>query len=83
MSHVTRLFTGGAVAAAALLAGANLTVTAGQLRPTGEQINKKTQTTLVSGTSGGIAGIGTPPATKAPPVGRVSWREITNYNDRH
>lgn len=61
----------------------DLTVTAGQSRGTGEQINKKTQTTLVSGTSGGIAGIGTPPATKAPPVGRISWREITNYNDRH
>ena len=59
----------------------DLSVTAGQARPTGETINQKTQTTLVSGTSGGIAGIGTPPATKAPPIGRVSWREITNYND--
>ncbi len=60
----------------------NLTVTPGQARATGEQINQITQTTLVSGTSGNIKGIGTPGAAKAPPVGRVSWREITNYNDQ-
>lgn len=60
----------------------DLSVTAGQSRATGEQINQRTLTTLVSGSSGGLAGVGVTPPIKVPPVGRLSWREITNYNDQ-
>ncbi|MEO8938703.1 MAG: PilC/PilY family type IV pilus protein [Burkholderiaceae bacterium] len=60
----------------------DLFITQGQTRATGERINTRTTTTLVAGTSGNI---GAPPlniTSKAPPVGRITWREITNYNDR-
>ena len=65
----------------------DLTITGGELRATGEKISKKTQATLVSGTSGKIDGIsgrdlsGAQIQTKVPPVGRINWREITNWND--
>jgi len=60
----------------------DLTLTAGQNQATGEVINKKTQTTLVSGTAGTISNPGGNVTTKAPPTQEINWREITNYNDR-
>ena len=59
----------------------DLTLSPGQLRGTGEQINNKTQATLVSGTLGKIDTPGPVIPAKAPPVGRINWREITNWND--
>ena len=65
----------------------DLNLNPGQLRATGEQINNKTQTTLVSGTLGKIDGTRDANgnlvalSAKAPPVGRINWREITNWND--
>ena len=59
----------------------DLTIDAGLTRATGEQINKKTQATLVSGTLGKIATPGPVIPSKTPPVGRINWREITNWND--
>ncbi|MGI9025752.1 MAG: pilus assembly protein, partial [Burkholderiaceae bacterium] len=59
----------------------DLTIEAGQTRATGEQINKKTQATLVSGTLGKIDTPGPVIPSKTPPVGRINWREITNWND--
>ena len=60
----------------------DLTLTGGEIRATGEVINKKTQTTLVSGTLGKIGGFGDQTPIKVPPVGRINWREITNWNDK-
>ena len=60
----------------------DLVLDQGLTRATGEQIDKRTQTTLVSGTSSKIDASGVV-NSKAPPVGRINWREITNYNDRH
>ena len=59
----------------------DLTLTPGLTRATGEQINKKTQATLVSGTLGKIDTPGPIIPGKTPPVGRINWREITNWND--
>ena len=50
----------------------------GASRATGENIGQQTQAVLVSGTSGQIAQPGVSVTKKAPPVGRISWREITN-----
>jgi len=67
----------------------DLTITAGAQQATGEVFNKKTQTTLVSGTAGKIAGYGNtdptsgrPIAVTMPPTQEINWREITNFNDR-
>jgi type IV pilus assembly protein PilY1 len=67
----------------------DLTITSGQNQATGEVINKKTQTTLVSGTSGKIDGFGAKDSVtgqniqvKVPPTQRINWRELTNWNDR-
>ncbi len=59
----------------------DLTLEPGLTRATGEQINKKTQATLVSGTLGKIDTPGPVIPSKTPPVGRINWREITNWND--
>lgn len=59
----------------------DLTLTPGLTRATGEQINKKTQATLVSGSLGKIDTPGALIPSKTPPVGRINWREITNWND--
>ena len=59
----------------------DLTLSGGAVRATGEQINNKTQATLVSGTLGKIDTPGQVIPTKTPPVGRINWREITNWND--
>ena len=59
----------------------DLTLTAGQGQATGEQINLKTQTTLVSGTAGLIRGFGPQTVTKGPPTQQINWRELTNWND--
>ena len=59
----------------------DLTLTLGQERASGELINNKTQATLVSGTLGKIDTPGPVIPSKAPPVGRINWREITNWND--
>jgi type IV pilus assembly protein PilY1 len=71
----------------------DLTISAGSTQATGEVINKKTQTTLVSGTSGNVAGVPAVPCTGLnctptnpqilmPPTGQINWREITNWNDQ-
>ena len=59
----------------------DLTITNTVTRPTGEQIKKQTQATLVSGTLGKIDTPGPVILSKTPPVGRINWREITNWND--
>ena len=59
----------------------DLVLTPGLGRATGEQINQRVQTTLVSGTTSKIDASGIV-NSKAPPVGRINWREITNYNDK-
>ena len=65
----------------------DLVLTTGASRTTGELINQRKQAALVSGT---LAKIDSPrdsssnPVTvtrKAPPVGRINWREISNWND--
>jgi len=60
----------------------DLTLTAGQNQQTGEVINLKTQTTLVSGTAGKIGSFGTQTPIKVPPTQQINWREITNWNDK-
>ena len=52
------------------------------MRRTGEQINQTQRATLVSGTSANIAQVGATVTDKAPPIGRINWREITNWNDK-
>lgn len=60
----------------------------GALRATGEQLTKVNQTTLVSGTTGNIGRAGDPNDPKTgisvayKPNRRITWREITNYNDQ-
>ncbi len=67
----------------------DLVAVGGAVQGTGEQLTKVSTTTLVSGTSGNIARSGDPAdATTGigvvyKPNRRVTWREITNYNDRH
>ena len=60
----------------------DLTLTAGQNQATGEVINLKTQTTLVSGTAGKIGNYGPQTPIKVPPTQQINWREISNWNDR-
>ena len=60
----------------------DLTLTSGQSQATGEVINVKTQTTLVSGTAGKIGSYGTQTPIKVPPTQQINWREITNWNDK-
>ena len=60
----------------------DLTLTAGQTQVTGEVINRKTQTTLVSGTAGQIGSYGPQSQIKGPPTQQINWREITNWNDK-
>jgi type IV pilus assembly protein PilY1 len=60
-----------------------LQTSSGVTKGTGEAIGQLTQSVLVSGTSGQIAQPGASITQKGPPTSRVSWREITNYNDRH
>ena len=60
----------------------DLTLSAGTKQATGEQINLKTQTTLVSGTAGKIGSYGSQTPIKVPPTLQVNWREITNWNDK-
>ena len=38
--------------------------------------------TLVSGTLPTIKAVGPVIMKKAPPINRINWREITNWNDR-
>ncbi len=60
----------------------------GSLRVTGEQVGTQRQTTMVGGTKGTIdstrdtGGAAVSITSKAPPIGRVSWREISNWNDK-
>ena len=60
----------------------DLTLSAGAKQTTGEQINLKTQTTLVSGTAGKIGSYGSQLPIKVPPTLQINWREITNWNDK-
>ena len=60
----------------------DLTINAGATRASGEAINVKTQTTLVSGTSGNIGSYGAQAPIKMPPTQQINWREITNWNDK-
>ena len=60
----------------------DLTLTSGASQATGEAINLKTQTTLVSGTAGRIGSYGSQTPIKVPPTLQLNWREITNWNDR-
>ncbi len=53
----------------------------GITRATGEIINKNRQAVAVSGTIPTIATPGEAIVNKAPPVGRINWREISNWND--
>ena len=59
----------------------DLTLTPGQGQVTGERVNVKTQTTLVSGTSGKIDAGAPVTSSPAPPTQQINWREITNWND--
>jgi hypothetical protein len=65
----------------------DLTFHSGVTHPAGVNIGSQTQTTLVAGTLGKIdstrdaAGNATALTSKAPPTGRISWREVTNWND--
>jgi type IV pilus assembly protein PilY1 len=60
----------------------DLSLSSGQNQATGEVINQKTQTTLVSGTAGKIGNYGSATAIKVPPTQQINWREISNWNDR-
>ncbi len=60
----------------------DLTLTSGTSQASGEVINLKTQTTLVSGTAGKIGNYGSQTPTKVPPTQQINWREITNWNDK-
>jgi type IV pilus assembly protein PilY1 len=60
----------------------DLQLIGGQTQATGEVINNKTATALVSGTLGTISNPGGAVTQKAPPTQRINWREITNWNDR-
>ncbi len=60
----------------------DLTLQSGQSQATGEAINLKTQTTLVSGTAGKIGSYGSQVQIKVPPTQQINWREITNWNDK-
>lgn len=51
-------------------------------RRAGEKISIVKRTTLVSGTSGNVDVVGATVQTKGPPIGRINWREITNWNDQ-
>ncbi len=59
----------------------DLTIAAGTGRRTGEQIDLRRSAAVVSGTLPTIAQPGNAVTSKAPPVGRVTWREITNWAD--
>ena len=60
----------------------DLTLIKSQSQVTGEVINLKTQTTLVSGTANKIGSYGSQTPIKVPPTQQLNWREITNWNDR-
>ena len=60
----------------------DLTLTPGQAQASGEAINLKTQTTLVSGSKGTIGNFGPQTPIKVPPTQQINWREITNWNDK-
>ncbi len=60
----------------------DLTLASGTSQASGEAINLKTQTTLVSGTAGKIGSFGSQVPIKVPPTQQINWREITNWNDK-